>query len=102
MTNPLYIVFERHISGDYTADQRTSEMDRATVVKEIAQGQYEDIVRVLEIDPANGTCRDATKDIAIDVCEIWSDRGGELFDWERDFLEEWVSFEAARAFPRAA
>lgn len=102
MTGTMYLIIERHRSGDYTGDQRVSEMDRETVVKEITQGQYENVVRVVEVDLAHGKCRDATKEIAIDVCEIWSDRGGELLDWERDFIEEWVGFEAARAFPRAA
>lgn len=102
MITPLYLVFERHHTGDYTADQRACEMGRATVTKEIAQGQYENVVCILEIDPANGTCRDATKDVAIDVCEIWADCGRELLDWERDFIEEWVGFEAAHAFPRVA
>ena len=47
-------------------------LTRAAVVKDILDGQIEDVERVLEIDEAAGTCRDVTTEIANAVCdETW-------------------------------
>ena len=67
-----YIVLVAHQSGEYLPEQSVSSLDRATVVKDIADGQYEDLIQVIELNPVEGTCRDVTEDIAWEVSAIWS------------------------------
>lgn len=98
----IYIVIVGHANGDYFPEQNVSETDRASVVKDIAEGQYGWLQRVLELNPVEGICRDVTEDIAWEVSTIWSMRGEPLSDFQRDFIEEQIGFAAARAFPRAA
>lgn len=72
-----------------------TDEDRATVVHDIATGQYEDLVSVVN---SNGD--DVTKEIAREVMTVWADRGEPLSAWQRDFVEQLVSIEAANAFPQ--
>ena len=67
-----YIVLVAHRSGEYLPEQNVSSLDRATVVKDIADGQYEDLIQVIELNPVEGTCRDVTEDIAWEVSARWS------------------------------
>ena len=97
-----YIVLVAHRSGEYLPEQNVSSLDRATVVKDIADGQYEDLIQVIELNPVEGTCRDVTEDIAWEVSAIWSANGEPLSDWQQDFIEQTIGLEAARSFPRAA
>lgn len=106
MTNTLdrmmYILIVGHANGDYFPEQNVSETDRASVVKDIADGQYGWLQRVFELNPVEGTCRDVTEDIAWEVSAIWSMRGEPLSDFQRDFIEEQIGFDAARSFRSAA
>lgn len=97
-----YIVLVAHRSGEYLPEQNVSALDRATVVKDIADGQYEGLTQVIEINPVEGTCRDVTEDIAFEVSALWSRDGEPLSDWQRDFIEQTIGLAAARAFPEAA
>jgi len=97
-----YIVLVAHRSGEYLPEQNVSSLDRATVVKDIADGQYEDLIQVIELNPVENICRDVTEDIAWEVSALWSRDGEPLSDWQRDFLEQTIGLEAARSFPRAA
>ena len=97
-----YIVLVAHRSGEYLPEQNVSSLDRATVVKDVADGQYEDLIQVIELNPVEGTCRDVTEDIAWEVSALWSRDGEPLSDWQRDFIEQTIGLEAARSFPRAA
>lgn len=98
----IYIVIVGHANGDYFPEQNVSETDRASVVKDIAEGQYGWLQRVLEVNPVEGICRDCTEDVALSVSEIWADRGEPLTEFQRDFIEEQLGLDAARYFPRAA
>ena len=88
--------------GAYLPERKLSDLDRATVIKDIAGGQYEDLIQVIELNPVEGTCRDVTEDIAWEVSAIWSANGEPLSDWQQDFIEQTIGLEAARSFPRAA
>jgi len=57
-----YIVLVAHQSGEYLPEQSVSSLDRATVIKDIADGQYEGLTQVIEINPVEGTCRDVTEE----------------------------------------
>ncbi len=98
----IYLVTAASKDGDYLVERHTSDLDRATTIKDIASGEIEDLVQVLECNPVEGTCRDVTSDIARGVMDIWAIEGGELEDWQLDFIELHVSLSAARSFQRAA
>lgn len=97
-----YIVLVAHQSGEYLPERNLSDLDRATTVKDIAAGQYEDLTQVIECNPAEGICRDVTEDIAWEVSALWSANGEHLSGWKQDFIEQTIGLEAARSFPRAA
>lgn len=69
----VYLVVVAHSGGDYLPEQNVAEMDRKTVVRDIAEAQYEDLIQVLECNPVEGTCRDVTNDIMNAVYELWAD-----------------------------
>ena len=98
----IYLVVAGHKAGDYLPERNLSDLDRATTVKDITDGQYEDLIQVIELNPVEGICRDVTEDIAWKVSAIWSANGEPLSDWQQDFIEQTIGLEAARSFPRAA
>lgn len=98
----VYVVVIGHGGGKYLPEQSLADMDRKTVVRDIAAGQYEGPIQVLEINPVEKICRDVTEDIAQDVLASWADDGEPLDCWQRDFLEQTIGIEAANAFPRVA
>lgn len=94
----LYLILcGRHID-EYAPERDVKDMDRATTVREIAEGQFKSLTRVLEI----GTGQDVTADFARDVMQLWASQGEPLSDWQRDFVEQLVSVQAANSFRRAA
>lgn len=97
-----YIVLVAHRSGEYLPEQSVSELDRATVIKDIADGQYEDLRQVIEFNPVEHICNDVTEEICDAVCEVWADRGCPLTDWQYAFVEFARGTAAANAFARAA
>lgn len=98
----IYLVVAADKDGAYLPERKLSDLDRATTVKDIADGQYEDLIQVIELNPVEGICRDVTEDIAWEVSAIWSANGEQLSNWQQDFIEQTIGLEAARSFPRAA
>lgn len=97
----IYLVTCGHSDGAYMPERAVSDWNRATTVKDIADGQFKDLLHVLEcnfVDP----CRDATKDIARDVMTVWADNAEPLAQWQIEFVEMHVGFQAAASFVRAA
>lgn len=98
----IYLVIGTDKDDAYLPERKLSDLDRATVIKDIADGQYEGLIQVIECNPVEGICRDVTEDIAWKVSAIWSANGEPLSDWQQDFIEQTIGLEAARSFPRAA
>ena len=98
----IYLVIGTDKDGAYLPERKLSDLDRATTVKDIAAGQYEDLIQVIELNPVEGICRDVTEDIAWEVSALWSRDGEPLSDRQRDFIEQTIGLAAARAFPEAA
>ena len=98
----VYMVTVASKDGDYVAQRPLSDLDRKTTIQDIASGEIEDLVQVLECNPAERICNDVTSDIAREVMEVWADKGEPLADWQYVFVEMHVSLSAARSFRRAA
>jgi hypothetical protein len=58
----LYLVVVEHPTGLLIPETSISDMDRNTVEKDIADGQYDlgDVVAVIELNPTEGICRECT------------------------------------------
>lgn len=89
-------------SGTYVRERDVADTDRKTTVADIASGEIEDMVQVLELNPVEGTCRDVTEDIAREVMTVWANEAEPLLDRQFDFVEQFVSMQAAQSFQRAA
>jgi hypothetical protein len=71
----------------YTTELSLAGMTREFIVADIRSGQIENVDRILEINEADGTCRDATTDIANDVCAASWNAGEAPFADLRNWLE---------------
>lgn len=98
----IYLVTVAHKGGNYLPERDVSDLDRATTVKDIATGQIEDLVQVIEVNVAEHTSRDVTEDIARDVMNVWANEAEPLADWQYQFVQQHVSVQAALSFRRAA
>jgi hypothetical protein len=58
----LYLVVSDHKDGPVIWEVSLSDMDLATVAKDIKSGQYRDVLAVLEINPVERICREVTRD----------------------------------------
>ena len=52
-----------------------ADADRATLIQDLLDGQYEDPIRIVAFNTAQGWSRDVTKDIANELQEICAERG---------------------------
>jgi hypothetical protein len=60
MTRAFYLVICDHADGPIIYETMVAWMDRATVARDLASGQYRQPSRVIEFVPQAGTCRDAS------------------------------------------
>lgn len=98
ITQPLYLVLCGQHIDEYAPERDVKDMDRAGTVRDIAEGQFENLTRVLEI----GTGADVTADFAKEVMTVWAERGEPLSYSQYEFVELHVGTRAARSFLRAA
>jgi hypothetical protein len=105
LPNPIFIVITYSRNGAVLQERkRFEDLSRSEVVKDIAFGQFEigAVTQVIEVDLSAGTARDVSKDIASEVMTIWARRGEPLSDDEYEFVDAFVSTQAANSFRRAA
>jgi hypothetical protein len=84
----IYLVVSH--GGTITPERNVSDLDRATTIKDIAEGQFTDVVQVLEMNPTEGTCRDVTEEILRAAWPFgidYNDFQAWLFDHKRDYLK---------------
>lgn len=79
------LVFGRRRTGTYELD--LDRMTRSQIVSDIVSGQFENVDRVIEYSPAEGTCQDITVDIAQAVYSQIAEQG----DRCPEFLRGWLS-----------
>jgi hypothetical protein len=56
----LYLVISDHRDGPIIYEVEVSRMSMATVCKDIRDGQYDKVLHVIEFNPVERICRDAT------------------------------------------
>lgn len=59
----IYVVVSARSDGAILPERNVCDLDRATTIKDIADGQFGEVDQVLELNPVEGTCRDVTGDI---------------------------------------
>ncbi|MBN9601846.1 MAG: hypothetical protein J0G33_02835 [Afipia felis] len=85
----VYVVVVAHPNGPYVPERDVADMDRKAVVADIACGELEDVLQVLEMNPAEHVCSDVTSDILREAAfSILNDTDyDDLNDWQRDFID---------------
>lgn len=86
----------------YVAERELSEMDSKTTLKDIASGEWTNVASVIVFNPVEHVCSDVTGEFVTAVMDIWADRGEPLTAWQRDFVEQHVSIQAANSFRQVA
>ena len=71
------------------------DTDRATLIRDLLERQYDNPVRIVAFNTAEGWSRDISEDIANDLKDVWSDRG-ELSAAVEEFVQEHASRKVAR------
>jgi hypothetical protein len=66
----IYIARVAHKSGAYFPETDANATDRKSLIRDIVQGQIEDIEAVFAFDPEEGWARDVTEDIAHELLHI--------------------------------
>lgn len=62
--------------GHSWIERHVNETGRSTLINDLIGGQIENPVRILEVDPAEGTSRDVTEDVAKALAD-WSNSTSE-------------------------
>lgn len=89
-------------SGRAFVETDPEKNSRANVIDDIVDGQVEDVLRVLQVIPEEGTCRDVTEDIARDVYARLDETGSGCPAHLRDWIDHWVEIGAADRLDIAA
>jgi hypothetical protein len=51
-------------AGHAWIERNVNDTSRSTLINDLIGGQIENPLQILEVDPAEGTCRDVTEDVA--------------------------------------
>lgn len=97
-----YLVICSDKGEHYVAERELSEMDSGTTLKDIAAGEWTNLASVLVFNPVEHVCSDVTREFATAAMDLWARNGEPLTAWQRDFVERFISVQAANSFRRAA
>ncbi len=97
----LVICADRY-GAEYVAERDLTHMSSQGTLRDLAAGEWRRVSRILVFNPAEHICSDVTEDFARSVMNVWAAGGEPLTDFQRDFIEQHVSIQAANSFPRAA
>jgi hypothetical protein len=82
-----YLVIASHRAGNYAPERDETDMvSRERTIRDIYDGQIEEVARVVVFNSARGTCRDATAEIARDVAGLHFTEATEPHSRRRDWL----------------
>lgn len=89
--------------GDlYVAERELSEMDSGNTLKSLASGEWTNVASVIAFNPVERICEDVTREVASAVMNLWANDGEPLTHWQRSFVEQHVSIQAANSFRAVA
>jgi hypothetical protein len=72
----IYIVLDDFgLLAKVWRETNDADADRETLIQDLLDGQYEDPIRIVAFNTAQGWSRDVTKDIANELQEICAERG---------------------------
>src|SRR5689334_179781 len=83
----IYLVLEEFRSGAAWRETDEADVDFDTIILDLLTGQYEQPLRVVAFNPAEGWSRDATEDVARELERRVSVEGREIGEGLSDFLE---------------
>ena len=83
----IYLVLEDFSAGAAWRETDEGESDASTVVEDLLNGQYEQPLRVVAFNPAEGWSRDVTEDIALELDRRIAAEGHEVSEWLQEFVE---------------
>ena len=95
--NIYLVVCGKHID-QYCPERELADMAWDVTVQHIAEGQFETLVKVIEI----GTGADVTEKIARDVVGRWALNSEPLWRQQLEFIEQHLSIQEANTFRRRA
>jgi hypothetical protein len=75
------------LSAHVWRETNDSQADRETLIPDLLDGQYEDPIRIVAFNTAQGWSRDVTEEIASEPNQRCADRG-EVPSSLQDFLDE--------------
>ncbi|UFX42035.1 hypothetical protein HAP47_0022500 [Bradyrhizobium sp. 41S5] len=85
----FYLVLEDFPSG--AAFRETDEgVDYSTLINNLLSGQYDQALRVVGFNPAEGWSRDASEDVARELERRVGAEGREISDALKDFIESHI------------
>ena len=95
----FFAILCRNARADFLAERSLADTtSRAETIADILTGQVEDVQRVIEFNPVEGTAHDVSEDIAREVAGLLTEPVGRCD--LRDFLEEQLG--VGTAIPAAA
>lgn len=83
----IYLVLEEFRSGAAWRETDESDVDFETVIADLLSGQYQQPLRVVAFNPAEGWSRDATEDVAREIERRASLEAREIGDGLAEFIE---------------
>lgn len=83
----IYLVLEDFRAGAAWRETDEGDADVATVVEDLLTGQYEQPLRVVAFNPAEGWSRDATEEIAEELDRRIAAEGREVSETLQEFVE---------------
>jgi hypothetical protein len=72
-----------------------ADIDRATLIRQLLEGQYSSPARIVAFNTAEGWSRDVTEDIANDLQDVWSWRA-QVPEPIEEFIREHATKKLAR------
>jgi hypothetical protein len=83
----IYLVLEDFRAGAAWRETDEDRTDAAEVVGDLLSGQYEQPLRVVAFNPAEGWSRDVTEDIALELDRRIAAEGREVSERLQEFIE---------------
>lgn len=88
---PFYLVISGRAIDAYTPERDVKDCTWSETVKDIAEGQFENIISVIEI----GTGRQVLPMMMLEVEQVWAKNDESLSDWQKELHQHVKEMQAA-------